>query len=634
MPLYQVQTRDGIVEVEASNEQALERAIAEIPGTSPKGVMDTIGDLGRLHQQFQRAAAQGATLGWAPEIVARGQELVGRGSYEENLERTRAELAAIPGAIRYPSEAVGAAATGIASAPLTGSLAAATGASRLPWIARAIGAGAGTGALFGAGEAPPGQRLQGAAEGALVGGGLAIPTAGLGALGSKALQGAAGYFAPETAAEAEIARAMARDVASPEGRQEVAQQLAAARTGRPGAATLLDIGGENITGLGERIAATPGAGRAQLIPTLTAWQREQRTRIADDLRDALGTTQSATATVDDMIASQAANARPLYRIAQDFQAERVPEVAAAFQDATRSGYGRAAVNSRAFRQLLESEYGVERASDAPLMAQIDAFKRTLDDNIGAAIRVGRGNEARVMTNLKKDLLATVDQYNPAYAQARQAFAGPAAVMDALEQGKGIYRISSEELPGILAGMTDSERQAFRDGAFTQIVGRIGDDPAKLPDLTKYVRSPAMREKIGMLIQDPALKARWEQAILPFEMRRSEYIGRITGGSPTARRRGERKDADDLVLDLLADGVLHGSPMGLLSRALSGTRTWLKERLRPKIDKAVAAKLIDPNVTRDVFQRAQAYRPPSPALPAAAVGGALAPPTAQQLGGTP
>jgi hypothetical protein len=404
MPRYEVQTRDGIVEVEAANDQALEQAIAEIPGTSPKGMMDYIGDLGRLHQQFQRAAAQGATFGWAPEIVARGQELIGRGSYEENLARTRGELAAIPAAIRYPSEAVGAAATGIASAPLTGSLAAATGASRLPWVARAVGAGAGTGALFGAGEAPSGQRLQGAAEGALVGGGLAIPTAGLGVLGSKALQGAAGYFAPETAAEAEIIRAMARDVASPEGRQEVAQRLAAARTARPGAASLLDIGGENITGLGERIAATPGAGRAQLVPTLTTWQREQRTRIADDLRDALGTTQSATATVDDMIAAQAQNARPRYDIALDFRAERVPEVVAAWQEATRPGYGRSTTQQRAFRQSLQTEYGVANTENAPLMAQIDTFKKVIDDSIGAAKRVGKGNEARQLTDLKNRLL--------------------------------------------------------------------------------------------------------------------------------------------------------------------------------------------------------------------------------------
>jgi hypothetical protein len=206
-------------------------------------------------------------------------------------------------------------------------------------------------------------------------------------------------------------------------------------------------------------------------------------------------------------------------------------------------------------------------------------------------------------------------------------------MDALERGKGIYRISSEELPGILAGMTDSERQAFRDGALTQIVGRIGDDPAKLPDVTKYVRSPAMREKIGMLIQDPALRARWDQAILPFEMRRSEMIGRITGGSPTARRLGERKDAEDLVVDLLADGIIHGSPVSLLSRALSTARTWLRERLRPRIDAAVARRLIDPRLNARQLFNAAASPQASPALPAAAgAAGALAPPTAGQIFG--
>src|SRR5262249_9762464 len=115
MPRYEVRTREGIVEVDAPDEQALERAIAEIPGTTPKGVMDYIGDLGRLHQQFQRAAGVGATMGFRDPLVAGMRSLTGQGDYEKLLEEERAKTAAIPAAIRYPSEAVGAAATGIAT---------------------------------------------------------------------------------------------------------------------------------------------------------------------------------------------------------------------------------------------------------------------------------------------------------------------------------------------------------------------------------------------------------------------------------------------------------------------------------------------------------------------------------------
>jgi hypothetical protein len=137
---------------------------AAVPAQS-KGVLGYIDDA-------VRSLASGATFGYADEIAAKANELVGSGTYESNIAKERARDAQIPTAIKLPGEIAGAVGSTIAAAPVTAAGAAITGAAKLPALVRNIGIGATGGALFGSGDAEEGARLEGAGKGALLGGTL------------------------------------------------------------------------------------------------------------------------------------------------------------------------------------------------------------------------------------------------------------------------------------------------------------------------------------------------------------------------------------------------------------------------------------------------------------------------------
>jgi hypothetical protein len=581
-----------------------------------------------------RAAAQGATFGWADPLAARASAALGYGTYEENLARERAQTAAIPTALRVPAEIAGGIGSAVATAPFTAGAAALTGASRLPWLVRAAGAGALGGGVYGAGEAAPGERVPGALEGAGVGAALGPLAAGAGRLASGIYQGVRGAFAPTSAATQDVVRALSRDVSSPEGAAEVAQRAATAAGVRPGVATLADVGGENVRGLAERVAQTPGAGRTIAVPRLSERQVAQRGRLAADLTDLTETKQSAIEAIDQTIAERSAAARPLYDSAMDFRAETVPEITDVWRDVTRTGFGRAVTMSPNYRRLIQTEYGVQDPSQAPLMIQLDSWKKSVDDVINAAQRAGEGNKVRVLTAMRDRLLETVDEANPAYARARAAWSGPSQYLDAIDAGKAMWspKVSAEEVTRQLARMSESEQEGFRIGAVSAIKTRMGGDAAKLSDATKFLRSPSAREKTAAILPTDEARARWDQ-ILRFEIGSSEVSARALGGSPTARRLAEKAEVEGLAYDLLMHAFSGAPPVSWLRSMLGYIPKKVRDTARSRTDKELARMLFDPRFNaRDLLNRAETYTPPSPALPAFIGAGVLGPATSEQFGG--
>src|SRR5262249_26261872 len=159
----------------------------------------------------------------------------------------------------------------------------------------------------------------------------------------------------------------------------------------------------------ERVAQTPGAGRTIVVPELTARQEQQMGRIATDLSDLTGTKKSAFEAVEQTIQQRAAEGRPLYDKAMNYNARLDPDVVQAWTEATAQGWGKQILNSGTLRRNLESEYGIKDINHAPLMVGIDAWKKVADDAIGAAIRGGDKNKARVISGVRDSVLDVVKQ---------------------------------------------------------------------------------------------------------------------------------------------------------------------------------------------------------------------------------
>lgn len=540
-----------------------------------------------------RSLASGITFGWADEFAAKMNETIGQGTYDENVKKERARDAQIPISIKLPAEIAGAVGSTLLTAPLAvwRAMGAVTGG--LPQWARFGALGAGEGALAGAGGAEEGTRIQGAATGAAIGApvGAVAPAVVRGIEGTvNAVRGA---VRPASGAAADIGRAIVRDEDTPAA---ITARMAAAQADRPGQVTIGDVGGENVRGLVERVAQTPGAGRTQVVPALTARQEQQAGRVSDDLRALTGTQRTARNAIDETIAERSTAARPLYDDAFNFNAREAPEVVRAWENATATGYGGAITRSSDFRRLLQTEYGVTNAADAPLMVQIDAWKRLADDAVGAATRSGNNNRARVIGGMRDSVLRVVDDANPSYASAREAWAGPSRFIDAIEEGRtNILRrnITAEDVTARLRGLSSSEREAYRIGAVSSIIGTLRSDPARLSDLTKYLRAPEVRDKVAAIMPTPEAAQTWARR-LNLEVRSSELTARSLGNSATARRLAEQRDGRAIVGDLVMDAMLSGPASTSFLRAIfTSAPRWLRDTLRSRTDRELGDMLTNP-----------------------------------------
>lgn len=542
-----------------------------------------------------RAVAQGATFGYADELAAKANSLIGNKTYEQNLAEEQQRNAQIPAAIKYPGEIAGAVGGAIASAPVVAPVAAATGIARLPGIARSILAGVTGGALFGSGEAEPGGRLAGAVTGGAIGGvagGVLHPVIqGVGAAVNA-------VRSPAANVATDLGRALERDQLSPAEFLARAQDL---NQTRPGVATLADAGGENVKGLLERVAQTPGAGRTIAVPATTERQQQQLARLSMDLGSLTGSRRTAIQATEETMAQRAKDASPLYDTALNFNATTSPEITRAWQDVTSTGFGEQIINSNAFRRTLQTEYGIRDPSQAPLMVQIDAFKKAADDLVSSARSGGAANKARVIGGMKDKLLEVVDTANPAYAQARSAWEGPSKYLEAIQDGSGIMsaNLSGEQLSAQLGKMTDSQREGYVTGAVSAILRKMRSDPAKLVDQTKYLRSPEMRDKVAALMPDEQAAADWLKR-LDFEVAASELSARTLGNSATARRLAERQDADGIMGDLISSAFQGRPPVGMLTQFLQKGGSAIRDTMRSRADNRLASVLTDPSAINDAL----------------------------------
>ncbi len=403
---------------------------------------------------------------------------------------------------------------------------------------------------------------------------------------------------PGTQASADLRRAILRDGDTPEG---LSAKLAEMQKIRPDA-TLADVGGENVRGLVERVAQTPGAGRTIVQPALTERQQAQRARIADDLADLpvpgpefgpVVIKRTAMEALDETMNARKVAADPLYDQARNFNARDNPEIMQAWERETSGGFGKKILNSSEFKDTLQTEYGIADATQAPMMVVIDTWKKVADDMVKSAVKGGNNNTARVIGNMRDKVLEVVDTANPAYPKAREAWGGPSRYMDAIADGKDILspKVTAEELAAKWSSMTDADREAYRIGAVSAIKGKMGNDPAKMADMTKYLRSPEMRGKIATMMPTPEAAASWEQR-LGYEVKSSELTGQALGNSATARRLAERADADGIVGDLVMDALSHGLH-GTLWRLLTAGPKRVRDTVRSRSDKVLGSVLTEP-----------------------------------------
>lgn len=592
-------------------------------------------------QGVTREAAQGVTLGAADEVEAGGMTAVDMlmglpaeakswATGEDNdywagvgeaWDKNRAHLRGQREQFQKENPVSSATANVIGgfatAAPVVGR-AVGAGSGIAKWgRAGAAGAGLGGVAGFNATDGGVGERATGALEGAAIGAGTALATPAVAGMVSKALTPAwraimdrASRNAPRVE-ERKVIEALMDDFGVDTADEAVQRATARLRTLGPNA-TIADLG-ENSRSLLGAVVNRPGPTRAAAANMLERRQRGQGGRIKASADRALGADNSFYQSLDDLSQQRQQAAAPLYEraYAKDF----------VWSDTLESLMGRPSMKKAAARAYrIASEEGRDpRAlgmdfNDAgdvvftrrPSMQTLDYVKRGLDDVVEqfrdkTTGRLVLDESGRAINNTRALFRSELDSLNPDYRAAREAWAGPTDMMEAMARGRQFSKPDAEITERLVRDMTDSERQSFVLG----VRRAIEDQLDRTPDT-----ADAVRRLLGTEQRRKALRAAFpsERAYRSFvaDLMREGQMNRtrvaVNTGSPTQpRQQAEaRLQTDPGAVASLATGDAFGGVRGVVQMLPGFLRGEVPDAARAGI-----GQMLMQNDTQRLAQRAMA-----------------------------
>jgi hypothetical protein len=406
----------------------------------------------------------------------------------------------------------------------------------------------------------------------------------------------------------------------------------------------------NLTGLAGSAYRAPGPGRAMTEQFFENRADDMAGAVSKAAQKGLKGAQGETyyATLESLRNARKAKAEPLYQ-----QAQRVGRIASkrlnefmrrpVFQEAMERAAREADDMGRTLPNVIKRDPATGRFFSSPEGLDTEAvqfIKEGLDGKIDAAMREapwGRAHtsESRRLSIIKDAFLKEVDKANPAYAAARQAWAGETANMRAMELGRSLLsgRRDVELFADDIAKMSGSEKEFFRAGVARAIYDKLQTTPDGLDAANRMIRTPAMRSKLRLAFPDQRSFDRFLSSV-EGESRVFRSGTKIMRGSQTAGR-----EVDDAVQSMqysrqIAAGVLdvmQGNPQNIAWRVLNrvGDRA---AGMNPQIAEEVSKILYNPNLPQnlEVLRRAIAQQgqvavraPFRPALLQGAAAGSLA-----------
>lgn len=454
MAIFEVQGPDGkTYEVEAPSMEAAAEAIGSF-GAMPAGGSSVnpegVADFQNRALTFGANAAQGMSLGFGDEYsgaVAGIKSMMGGGeylpAYRAERDDARADMATI--SERYPNAATGGYLTGAAIPALTASPLA-TGESMLGTMGRSGLLGMTEGGLQGAGNADGrgivGETIKGGLIG--LGAGIAAPAViGAATLAKRGVfEGLPQMFgkASQTKANRAIADALMRSgKTAPDVDALIA---AAAREGQPEFRLMdaLGLPGQRAANGLTRAGGAPGDEVAEFLSTRQSGQGERVGSFVEDAFDVKGTT--AAKTQQGLIDARSTAADAAYDAARGNAAPVDVRGALGVIDTRIGGMKGSGVAGDSIDGKLAGYRDRLAAQPGPdgVMRELSDFDRVLgvkqavQDDIGAAVRAGRNNEARELGKLVKELDAALEGSSDMYRTANDGFRSASKVIDAVDEG--------------------------------------------------------------------------------------------------------------------------------------------------------------------------------------------------------
>lgn len=479
-----------------------------------------------------------------------------------------------------------------------------------------LGAGvkgaAASGGVFGgiqaAGEAKstediPADILTGALGGAVSGGGVELGRKVVAPVASSVkgrvtgmlpqrVQEYMGQSATDTA-RMRIAQAMLRDGATTEQVQ--------ARLSKLGDdAVLAEAAGTNLRDLLDTMATLPGRTKNLTEQLIRSRQVKRGERLGEAAQRELTPAGANYAqTIEELTTQRSVNSTPFYDQLRTMVVPIDDELKTILNAAEKLG---AFKNAQRIATAERRPFSLKDAKNIneAAMIDLDLVKRGIDDLLNSSGSVNQQGKFTAFGNavidLKRSLLSRLDDAtkdksgNSVYQQARSAFAGPSAMIDAAELGRTILSKDQTTINQLLRGMGDSEMEAFRIGAAENLRMMAGTQAGQNKLLNMW-KEPDTQEKLKQVFPSERSYRRFLSDVLAESRKREiQSVGR---GSQTAGREARMEDlAAEQMRDVIgAAAAAKTMDLGtLLNMVSSGfTRTIVPEPVRNEIGRILLSR---------------------------------------------
>lgn len=368
------------------------------------------------------------------------------------------------------------------------------------------------------------------------------------------------------AAKAKIAEAFLRDSTAPGVSSPIG--VAAQRMNKLGEeARIVDSGGASVRSLLDTLATLPGQTKQATEAAIRLRQSTRGDRLIGAADEALGASgQRMSSTVEKLIADRSKAAAPIYNKVYSKGVFIDDELKDIIDAAHKLGAGSEAKKVATAKMRA---YGLQPDTKWAGIRELDYLKQGLDDVIlantkddGRLTKVGAA-----VAGLKTSLVSRLDSETKGlYKEARDAFAGPSAVIDAVTAGRRALTQDDMAIKTATGSMSASELEGFRIGAFEALRAKLGTRGGQT-NLGEMWREPAVQEKLKAIFGNERAYREFASSVAAEgRLKGLEQVGR---GSQTAARQYAAGDLDSEALKAGASAlasVKTGSPMSAIASA--------------------------------------------------------------------
>jgi hypothetical protein len=447
---------------------------------------------------------------------------------------------------------------------------------------------------FGAGEGGPEQQL----TSSLIGGGAGLVAAPALQLGARVVKNVSqpilkSMFAEPDVTGLEAGRNLVKEaLKSDVGSVDEAINTVLQNAGKP--YTLADIG-PNTRAYLDAVNLIPSPAKQTAKKFLEQRDKGISARLTSDLQEAFGTTASFFDEFNALKAARTDLGKKMYANAFNKQVPVNRELTdllgrPSVQQAYARGINIAQEKGIKVPNVVVNAQGQLVTADNKLVPAVDTeflhyVKMGLDDLVytGKSPSSGIGNtQLNSIKDTRAQFLNYIDKNNPSYKSARNYWADDTATMDAMQSGRTFLKSNPDQLKADIKKMSTSEKEAFRLGAMSDLIERVGGQstdtvvPMTANVARNILKDPKRVALIKATFPDNELgQNKFNQFIKNFqtEMEMKATSGQVLTGSQTAGR----QEAAKAVRGTIAQEAPSIDAQNLIFNALKMDATQMNEQ---------------------------------------------------------